>query len=79
LLLMNSNQCHRYYGLRPVATEFKKIEIDNRLIISMYYKIHQRFNILLNIFLKTEIENDPLNDRENYPFNILTIDPLLQY
>jgi hypothetical protein len=49
------------------------------LIHLIYYTIHQRFNILHNIFLKAEIEDDPFNDRENDIFNILIIDPLLQY
>jgi hypothetical protein len=31
------------------------------LIHSIYYTIHQIFNILYNIFLKIEIEDDPFN------------------
>jgi hypothetical protein len=44
-LLMNSSDGHddiinaRHCGLKPVATDFLKIEIENRLIHSIYYTI----------------------------------------
>jgi hypothetical protein len=40
-LLINAH-CH--CGIRAVAIVFKKIEIENRLIHSIYYTIHQRFS-----------------------------------
>jgi hypothetical protein len=46
---MNCNQrmsllikAHHYCGLRPVATDLKKTEIENRLIHSIYYTIENR-------------------------------------